>query len=146
MSKEVVSRRRIEEIAETFHHLYQAIQNAGEFGKLDDEDGFKDSNTGTVYSISGTIEVWSDNIMGYVLSIINGTYNANVTQKTIERAKTSVEVLQRVDIFERDWFWEWYQKDIERFPHVKQYIFIVDYLRLVAIHHLKEYVLPNLGV
>jgi hypothetical protein len=60
-----------------------------------------------------------------------------------DRAITSVKGLRQIDIFTLAKFAEWYTQNIERFPNMKIYIHIVDYLRFLAIQYLENCVMPN---
>jgi hypothetical protein len=80
------------------------------------------------FSIIGTLEIFSDDIQGYVEQIIS-----NQITSSREHILTH---LQQLNIFNIDYFTAWYFTNWETYPKIKQYIDYLDHLRLLLNQQL----------
>ena len=75
------------------------------------------------FSILGTLEIFSDNIQGYVEQIISNQIDSS--------PEGILNHLQTLNIFNIDYFTAWYFANWETYPKIKQYIDHLDHLRLL---------------
>lgn len=80
------------------------------------------------FSIIGTLEIFSDDIQGYVEQIISN----QMTSST----EAIISHLQKLNIFNLDYFTAWYFSNWETYPKIKQYIDHIDHLRLLLSEQL----------
>ncbi len=80
------------------------------------------------FSILGTLEIFSDDIQGYVEQIISN--------QIISSPEASLNHLQKLNIFNLDYFTAWYFTNWETYPKIKQYIDHLDHLRLLLSEQL----------
>ena len=77
------------------------------------------------FSILGTLEIFSDDIQGYVEQLTSNQITSN--------PETIINHLQKLNIFNIDYFTTWYFTNWETYPKIKQYI---DHLRLLLSEQL----------
>jgi hypothetical protein len=82
------------------------------------------------FSILGTIEIFSDDIQGYVEQIISN--------QTTSSTESILNHLQKLNIFNLDYFTAWYFTHWETYPKIKQYIEHLDHLRLLLSEQLSS--------
>jgi hypothetical protein len=80
------------------------------------------------FSILGTLEIFSDDIQGYIEQIVSN----QVTSST----ESILNHLQKLNIFNIDYFTAWYFTNWENYPKIKQYIDHLDHLRLLLSEQL----------
>jgi hypothetical protein len=80
------------------------------------------------FSILGTLEIFSDDIQGYVEQIISN--------QTTSSTESILNHLQKLNIFNLDYFTAWYFTHWETYPKIKQYIEHLDHLRLLLREQL----------
>jgi hypothetical protein len=142
---------RIKQKWDLRRNLYQITRKAGEWGDLSDEqrsdDAHESSDDGwRRIDLFGTIEVWSDFVTGYLSSVADGRYLTEQGDFWKERARESVIGLRRNDIFHIPEIREWHAQNIERYPHIKAYIELVDHMRLMGINYIETYVFPRYSI
>jgi hypothetical protein len=82
------------------------------------------------FSILGTLEIFSDDIQGYVEQIISN--------QTTSNTESILNHLQKLNIFNLDYFTAWYFTHWETYPKIKQYIEHLDHLRLLLSEQLSS--------
>jgi hypothetical protein len=82
------------------------------------------------FSILGTLEIFSDDIQGYVEQIISN--------QTTSSTESILNHLQKLNIFNLDYFTAWYFTHWETYPKIKQYIEHLDHLRLLLSEQLSS--------
>jgi hypothetical protein len=82
------------------------------------------------FSILGTLEIFSDDIQGYVEQIISN--------QTTSSTESILNHLQKLNIFNLDYFTAWYFTHWETYPKLKQYIEHLDHLRLLLSEQLSS--------
>ena len=80
------------------------------------------------FSILGTLEIFSDDIQGYVEQLTSNQITSN--------PETIINHLQKLNIFNIDYFTTWYFTNRETYPKIKQYIDHLDHLRLLLSEQL----------
>ena len=80
------------------------------------------------FSILGTLEIFSDDIQGYVQQLTSNQITSN--------PETIINHLQKLNIFNIDHFTTWYFTNWETYPKIKQYIDHLDHLRLLLSEQL----------
>ena len=80
------------------------------------------------FSILGTLEIFSDDIQGYVEQLTSNQITSN--------PETIINHLQKLNIFNIDYFTTWYFTNWETYPKIKQYIDHLDHLRLLLSEQL----------
>lgn len=80
------------------------------------------------FSILGTLEIFSDDIQGYVQQLTSNQITSN--------PETIINHLQKLNIFNIDYFTTWYFTNWETYPKIKQYIDHLDHLRLLLSEQL----------
>ncbi len=80
------------------------------------------------FSILGTLEIFSDDIQGYVEQIISNQMTSN--------PEAILNHLQKLNIFNIDTFTAWYFTNWETYPKIKQYVDHLDHLRLLLSEQL----------
>ena len=139
---------RIKQKYEMCLKLKHAADDAGEWWRLDHEGRSHDTRETSDDSLRridlfGTLELWGDFVSGYISSIDDESYLKELDEHWIARAKESVKGLRRGDIFHNADIREWHTQNIERYPHIKAYIELVDYMRLMGINYIETYVFPR---
>lgn len=127
---------RIKQKWDLRRNLYQVTRKAGEWSDMWDLDK----------ALFAQIQLWSDDTMGYISSVADGRYLTEQGDFWKERARESVIGLRRNDIFHHAQFREWYESNIERYPHIKAYIELVDHMRLMGINYIEMYVFPRYNI
>ena len=127
---------RIKQKWDLRRNLYQVTREAGEWSDMWDLDK----------ALFAQIQLWSDDTMGYISSVADGRYLTEQGDFWKERARESVIGLRRNDIFHHAQFCEWYESNIERYPHIKAYIELVDHMRLMGINYIEMYVFPRYNI
>ncbi len=85
------------------------------------------------FSILGTLEIFSDDIQGYVEQIISDQMTSS--------PEAILNHLQKLNIFNIDYFTAWYFSNWETYPKIKQYIDHLDHLRLLLSEQLSTKIL-----
>jgi hypothetical protein len=80
------------------------------------------------FSILGTLEIFSDEIQGYVEQIISDQITSS--------PEAILNHLQKLNIFNINDFTAWYFTHWETYPKIKQYIDHLDHLRLLLSEQL----------
>jgi hypothetical protein len=149
MDYERVDVERIQQKYELLLKLKHAADDAGEWWRLDHEgrsdDALTDDGLRRI-DLFGTIELWGDFVSGYISSIDDESYLRELDDHWKARAKESVLGLRRGDLFHNAEIREWHAQNIERYPHIKAYIELVDHLRLLGINYLETYVFPRYNI
>jgi hypothetical protein len=86
------------------------------------------------FSILGTLEIFSDDIQGYVEQLTSNQMTSS--------PEAILNHLQKLNIFNLDTFTAWYFTNWETYPKIKQYIDHLDHLRLL----LSEQLSPKIPV
>ena len=82
------------------------------------------------FSILGTLEIFSDDIQGYVEQLISNQITSS--------PESILNHLKRLNIFNIDYFTAWYFTHWETHPKIKQYIDHLDHLRLLLSEQLSS--------
>lgn len=83
------------------------------------------------FSILGVIELFSTEIQGYVEQVLLNTLNTSLVSN-------SVNHLRQLDVFNIDYFAQWYFHSLEMYPLTQQYVEQLDHLRLLLIEYLRS--------
>jgi hypothetical protein len=78
-------------------------------------------------SILGVLELFSDDIQGYVEQI--DSLHSTSSQET------ALSHLHKLNVFDLDYFTTWYFANLDAYPQVKQYIDQLDHLRLLLVEY-----------
>lgn len=83
------------------------------------------------FSILGVIELFSTDIQGYAEQALLNTSDTPF-------GNNSVNHLRRLNVFNIDYFIQWYFHNLEMYPQTKKYVEQLDYLRLLLIDNLSK--------
>jgi hypothetical protein len=83
------------------------------------------------FSILGVIELFSTEIQGYVEQVLLNTLNTSLDSN-------SVNHLRQLDVFNIDYFAQWYFHSRQMYPLTQQYVEQLDHLRLLLIEYLRS--------
>jgi hypothetical protein len=83
------------------------------------------------FSILGVIELFSTEIQGYSEQVLLNTSNTSLDSN-------SVNHLRQLDVFNIDYFTQWYFHSLEMYPLTQQYVEQFDHLRLLLIEYLRS--------
>jgi hypothetical protein len=77
MTNENIRRQRIQEIDDLIIPMHWSLIDSGELSTIDSEVYLFDETSGLSYSVTGTMEIWVDGVVGYVSSMTNKSYIEN---------------------------------------------------------------------
>ncbi|MBW4665983.1 MAG: hypothetical protein KME60_00715 [Cyanomargarita calcarea GSE-NOS-MK-12-04C] len=83
------------------------------------------------FSILGVIELFSTEIQGYAEQVLLNTSN-------ILLVSNSINHLQELNVFNIDYFGQWYFHNLEIYPQIQKYVEQLDHLRLLLIDYLRS--------
>lgn len=83
------------------------------------------------FSILGVIELFSTDIQGYAEQILLNTSNILLDSNSINH-------LQELNVFNIDYFIQWYFQNLEIYPQFQKYVEQLDHLRLLIIDYLRS--------
>lgn len=112
----------IAQVLDQLLFIYQQTQSERRQIALWEED--------QAFSILGILEMLTDDIRGYSLQIISNENLDDFQEIPIH--------LKNIRMFEIPHFSEWYFSLKSDYPHIKNYIETLNYLRLLAIEYLLE--------
>ncbi|MBW4599265.1 MAG: hypothetical protein KME29_06530 [Calothrix sp. FI2-JRJ7] len=105
------------------HKMYQDIKaERSKIARWEEEQEF---------SILGVIELFSTDIQGYTEQAILDTSDTPV-------GNNSVNHLQQLNVFNIDYFAQWYFHSLEIYPQTQKYIEQLDHLRMLLINYLSK--------
>lgn len=87
------------------------------------------------FSILGVIELFSTGIQGYAEQVLLNTSNILL--------KDSINHLRQLNVFNIDYFAQWYFHNLEMYPQIQKYVEQLDHLRLLLIDYLREHLISN---
>ena len=127
---ELFERKRI---AELLNHLKEHGRTMKEERrKLWDSE--KDSQG--PYFVWDRLEILSADIIGYISRIDSENYRLKDPQKAINH-------LHKLSIFDVECIMKWYPTAAQEYPKIKQYFELLDYIRLLALDFIKQYLLQK---
>jgi hypothetical protein len=80
------------------------------------------------------LELFSNDILGYVSQIASKGY-------TIQSPDEVIRHLHKLNIFETECVIGWYYSDADNYPQIKQYFELLDYVRLLTLEYIEQFVL-----
>jgi hypothetical protein len=83
------------------------------------------------FSILGVMELFSTEIQGYVEQVLLNTLSQSLDSN-------SVNHLRQLDVFNIEYFAQWYFHSLGIYPLTQQYVEQLDHLRLLLIEYLKS--------
>lgn len=83
------------------------------------------------FSILGVIELFSTDIQGYAEQALLNTSHTPF-------GNNSVNHLQQLNVFNIDYFAQWYFHNLEIYPQTQKYVEQLDHLRLLLIDYLSK--------
>lgn len=83
------------------------------------------------FSILGIIELFSTDIQGYAEQALLKTSDTILINN-------SVNHLQQLNVFNIDYFAQWYLHNLEMYPQTQKYVEQLDHLRLLLIDYLSK--------
>ncbi len=93
------------------------------------------SNEETVWD---RLELSSNDILGYVSQIALKGY-------TIQSSNEVIRHLHKLNVFEMECIVEWYSSDAHNYPEIKYYFELLDYVRLLTLEYIEQFVLLKAG-
>lgn len=108
----------IQLLSQQLDDLYQAMKSERSAISQWEED--------QEYSILGVLELFSSDIQGYVEQIL-----AQITYTHSDH----LAHLRKLNVFDIDYFANWYFANLNTYPHTKQYTEQLDHLRLLLIEY-----------
>lgn len=88
------------------------------------------------YTVLDRLDILSADIIGYISSIDSENYRLKDPQKAINH-------LHKLSIFDVDCIMKWYPNAAEEYPKIKQYFELLDYIRLLAVDFIQQYLLQE---
>lgn len=83
------------------------------------------------FSILGVLELFSTEIQGYAERVL-----LNGSKAALD--SSSLTHLRQLNVFNIDYFADWYFNHFSLYPQVQQYVEQLDHLRLLLIEHLNQ--------
>lgn len=83
------------------------------------------------FSILGVIELFSTEIQGYAEQVLLNDLNTSL-------GSSSLTHLRQLNVFNIDYFAEWYFNHFSLYPQIQHYIEQLDHLRLLLIEYLNQ--------
>ena len=127
---ELFERKRIAELLNRLKEHGRTMKE--ERRKLCDSE--KDSQG--PYFVWDRLEILSADIIGYISRIDSVTYRLKDPQKAISH-------LHKLSIFDVDCIMKWYPTAAQEYPKIKQYFELLDYIRLLALDFIQQYLLQK---
>lgn len=93
------------------------------------------SNEETVWD---RLELSSNDILGYVSQIALKGY-------TIQSSNEVIRHLHKLNVFEMECIVEWYSLDAHNYPEIKYYFELLDYVRLLTLEYIEQFILLKAG-
>lgn len=84
------------------------------------------------YQVWDRMEVLSMYIAGYVSQITTRGYTRQEPQEVISH-------LHRLSIFNVESIMKWYPSTAQKYPKIKQYFELLDYIRLLTLNYIQRY-------
>lgn len=89
------------------------------------------------YTVLDRLDILSADIIGYISRIDSENYRLKDPQKAINH-------LHKLSIFNLECIMKWYPTAAEEYPKLKQYFELLDYIRLLSLAYIEQYMLPEL--
>lgn len=83
------------------------------------------------FSILGVLELFSTEIQGYAEQVL-----LNGSKAALD--SSSLTHLRQLNVFNIDYFADWYFNHFTLYPQIQHYVDQIDYLRLLLIEHLNQ--------
>lgn len=80
------------------------------------------------------LELFSNDIFGYLSQIALKGY-------TIQSSNEVIRHLHKLNIFETECIVQWYCSDAHNYPEIKYYFELLDYVRLLILEYIEQFVL-----
>lgn len=123
LAPDAVTKERIRLLSMQLNEMYKEMKaERSKIARWEEEQEF---------SILGVIELFSTDIQGYAEQAILKTSNASFYSKEVNH-------LRQLNIFNVDYFTEWYFNSLEIYPQTQKYVEQLDHLRLLLIDHLEK--------
>jgi hypothetical protein len=128
LEKELFERQRFSELKKRLFTKEKKIKKERHILWLKEKESCKKE---TVWD---TLELFSTDILGYVSQIASKGY-------TIQSPDEVIRHLHKLNIFEKDCIINWYYKEADDYPQIKQYFELLDYVRLLTLEYIEQFVL-----
>lgn len=128
LDKELFERQRFYELKKRLLIEEKALKKERHFLWLQETESIKED---TVWE---RLELVSTDILGYVSQIAS---KGNTSQSP----SLVIAHLHQLKIFEIDCIIDWYSSEENKFPKIKQYFELLDYVRLLTLEYMEQFVL-----
>ncbi len=126
--KELFERQRFAELKKRLFAQEKGLKKERHHLWLKEKESLKEE---TVWD---SLELLSTDILGYVSQIASKGY-------TIQSPSQVIEHLHQLNIFERDCIIDWYYLEGNNYPNIKQYLELLDYVRLLILEYIEQFIL-----
>ncbi len=120
-SPDAFTKERIRLLSRQLDEMYQEMKpERSNIARWEEEQEF---------SILGVIELFSTDIQGYAEQAILDTSDVLLNSKGVNH-------LRQLNVFDIDYFTQWYFHNLEFYPQTQKYVEQLDHLRLLLIDYL----------
>lgn len=129
LDKELFERQRFYELKKRLLTQEKALKKERHFLWLEEKESIIQEDT-----VWERLELFSTDILGYVSQIAS---KGNTSQSP----SLVIAHLHQLKIFEIDCIIDWYSSEENNFPKIKQYFELLDYVRLLTLEYMEQFVL-----